>query len=975
MSKKTSAGTPLTAAAQAATATHESLSRHRSVWEMRADGWIGMVDDLGRLADMHRDHPDWAICGARVQAIAKALAPVESYWAFPGGRVFTELCTWIARGEYSRAHQSVRRIHRMLAAQTYRHESTSVSSDADGPSQIEADNERQAQLSRPYFEVLIVDEMTAAEEDALRRRVHRKRNPDDDFVFDIVVVPSFEDALIATLVNFNLQAVVIRHGFPFRSVYHNDMLRRFLDSVDGSIESLAESERGLLLGRQIAQLRPELDLYLVTDTNVEDVAARVGDTFRRVFFREEDHTELYSSIMRGVGKRHSTPFFNALREYAKQPTGVFHALPLARGKSIMNSNWIGDLLQFYGMNLFMAETSATSGGLDSLLDPVGPLKVAQEYAARAYGARRTYFVTNGTSTANKIVVQALVRPDDIVLVDRNCHKSHHYGLVLAGAQVAYLDSYPLDEYSMYGAVPIRHIKQTLLDFRKAGTLNRVRLVLLTNCTFDGIVYDVERVMLECLAIKPDLVFLWDEAWFAFACCHPIYRQRTGMATAKKLAETLPSPEYAARYAEFQAGFPDEAWDDDERVLGTRLLPDPAKARVRVFATHSTHKTLTALRQGSMIHVWDQDFRDKAEDAFHEAYMTHTSTSPNYQILASLDVGRRQVELEGYELVQRQLELAMTLREQVLNHPLLKRYMRFLRVSDLVPDAYRESGVLSYYNQETGWNNLEAAWRNDEFALDPSRCTLAIGATGVDGDTFKNQYLMDKYGIQINKTSRNTVLFMTNIGSTRSAVAYLIEVLVKIARDIERKVLDMSSIERRIHDKRVRSLTLEQPPLPDFSAFHGAFRVSGGTGPNQTRDGHIRSAFFLSYDDGNCEYIDMADAARAIQAGRELVSALFVIPYPPGFPILVPGQLISAAILQFMAALDVKEIHGFRPELGFRIFTAEALSRVGELTAARAALAESGRTPYPVERTSKAHHQPTDLDADSVAESPNLRIAS
>ena len=94
------------------------------------------------------------------------------------------------------------------------------------------------------------------------------------------------------------------------------------------------------------------------------------------------------------------------------------------------------------MNLFMAETSATSGGLDSLLDPVGPLKKAQEFAARAFGARRTFFVTNGTSTANKIVVQALVRPGDIVLVDRNCHKSHHYGLVLAGAQVAYLDSLP-----------------------------------------------------------------------------------------------------------------------------------------------------------------------------------------------------------------------------------------------------------------------------------------------------------------------------------------------------------------------------------------------------------------------------------------------------------------------------------------------------------------------------------------------------
>jgi len=555
-----------------------SLSRHRSVWEMRADGWINLVDDLSRLAILPPEHAERERRSQSVAELVAMLAPIESYWAFPGHRVFSELCTWIERGELARAHQAARRIHRVLAARTYRHEASALEGDGDLPSQIETDSERQAQLSRPYFEVLIVDEMSNSEEEALRRRVQRKRHSDDDFIFDVVVVPSFEDALIATLVNFNLQAVVIRHGFPFRSVYHNDMLRRFLDGMDDGIEKMPESERGPLLGRQIAQLRPELDLYLVTDVNVEDIAARMGETFKRIFFGEEDHIELSSSIMKGVGDRHRTPFFNALREYAKQPTGVFHALPLARGKSIMNSSWIGDLAEFYGMNLFMAETSATSGGLDSLLDPVGPLKLAQEYAARAFGARRTYFATNGTSTANKIVVQALVRPDDIVLIDRNCHKSHHYGLVLAGAQVTYLDSYPLDEYSMYGAVPLRHIKQTLLDYRRAGTLGRVRLVLLTNCTFDGIVYDVERVMMECLAIKPDLVFLWDEAWFAFACCHPIYRQRTGMASAAKLCAKLQTESYAKRYAEFSANID---WDNEEQLLNTRLIPDPEKTRIRV----------------------------------------------------------------------------------------------------------------------------------------------------------------------------------------------------------------------------------------------------------------------------------------------------------------------------------------------------------------------------------------------------------
>lgn len=901
-----------------------SLGHHRSVWEIRSDGWINLVDDTRYLSNLVLNAPDRASILKRIQQTVDFLTPIESYWAFPGKRVFADLCQYIEQEEFASAYQIARRIHRALTASTYRHDNNVLDSDRELPSQIETDSEQQARLSRPYFEVLIVDEMSMSEEDALRRRVQSKRSVDDKFIFDIVVVPSFEDALIATLVNFNLQAVVIRHGFPFRSVNHIELLERFLNGIDTNIEAMPELERGPLLGRQISKIRPELDLYLVTDVGVEDIAACVGgEIFKRIFFGEEDHIELYSAIMKGVGERHRTPFFYALRDYAKQPTGTFHALPLARGKAILNSNWIGDLAQFYGMNLFMAETSATSGGLDSLLDPVGPLKLALEYAARAFGARRTYFATNGTSTCNKIVVQSLVHEGDIVLVDRNCHKSHHYGLVLTGAQVAYLDSYPLNEYSMYGAVPISHIKETLLNFKQAGTLHRVKLVLLTNCTFDGIVYDVERVMMECLAIKPDLVFLWDEAWFAFAGCHPIYRQRTAMSNAARLAERFKDPAYAQTYAEWKETID---WDDTQQLLETRLMPDPALARVRVYATHSTHKTLTALRQGSMIHIWDQDFKEKSEEAFLEAYMTHTSTSANYQILATLDVGRRQVELEGYELVQRQLELAMGLREQVMNHPLLKKHFQFLKVGDLIPAEYRESGINSYFDEGNGWTNLEKAWNTDEFVMDPTRATLMIGHIGMDGDTFKNKELMDKYGIQINKTSRNTVLFITNIGTTRSAIAYLIEVLIKIARNVEMRVADMSSIERSIHEKKVRSLTLEQPPLPDFSAFHKAFRGQSENTDFEsfTRDGNVRRAFFLSYEDESCEYVDMSEAAKAIAAGRELVSALFVIPYPPGFPILVPGQIISMEILKFMEALDVREIHGFRPELGFRVFKQSVL---------------------------------------------------
>ena len=111
----------------------DSLSRHRSIWELRADNWISLVDNLDRIATLARDHFDWEPCLARVRATVAMLEPIEHYWAFPGDKVFAQLATWIDRDEFARAHQYARRIHRMLAAQTYRHENTGLDSDTTCP--------------------------------------------------------------------------------------------------------------------------------------------------------------------------------------------------------------------------------------------------------------------------------------------------------------------------------------------------------------------------------------------------------------------------------------------------------------------------------------------------------------------------------------------------------------------------------------------------------------------------------------------------------------------------------------------------------------------------------------------------------------------------------------------------------------------------------------------------------------------------
>ena len=902
---------------------------YNSVAQMRADAWCRLEDAAGQLVRLAAaGKPTDSHQGICAEVLAK-LEPIEPYWAYPGGAQIARIARIFATGDYAKFAQAVTHVSHALSRETYRSGQSDMF-DADDEDYFPAVAGRAeagpgGKREPKYFEVLAVESLTEAQELQLRKEVHRWRRPDDEFVYEVVIVSNAVEALIAVQLNVNLQAVVVGRRFAAQSGRDLGSLADFVDPAIAEEvgEEKSSDERAGILATALRELRPGLDRYLMTEIDVENVAGRLGQNFQRVFHLRDGLLELHLSILQGVADRYRTPFFSALKEYSQRPTGVFHALPISQGKSIVNSHWIKDMVDFYGLEVFMAETSATCGGLDSLLEPTGPLREAQQLAAKAFGSRQTYFVTNGTSTANKIITQSLVAPGDIVLLDRNCHQSHHYGMMLGGANVVYLEAYPLNDYTMYGAVPLREIKSKLLQLRRAGKLDRVKMIALTNCTFDGIVYDVERVMQECLAIKPDLVFLWDEAWFAFARFHSVLRSRTAMHAARKLRDTLQDPGYAAAYEEQLARDAENPPTDDE-LLERRLRPDPAKARVRVYAAQSTHKTLTSLRQGSMIHVFDQDFEQKVAESFHEAYMAHTSTSPNYQILASLDLGRRQVALEGIELVARQIENAMQLRDAIDNHPLLSKYMACLRTSDMIPEDFRASHIGQPLR--TGLRAMVKAWETDEFVLDPSRITLSIGRTGYNGDEFKRDQLMDRYGVQINKTSRNTVLFMTNIGTTRSSVAFLVEVLVKIAGELDENLSEVSLAERTRFENKVRRLTTNTAPLPDFSGFHPVFRDHSGS--VETPEGDVRRAFYLSYDDTNCEYLSGTEIEEKLEAGNQVVSATFVTPYPPGFPVLVPGQLFSRQILTFVRDLDTKEIHGYKPDLGYRVYTDKAIEMCG-----------------------------------------------
>jgi arginine decarboxylase len=428
-----------------------------------------------------------------------------------------------------------------------------------------------------------------------------------------------------------------------------------------------------------------------------------------------------------------------------------------------------------------------------------------------------------------------------------------------------------------------------------------------------------------------LIFLWDEAWFGFARFSPFLRPRTAMGAANAIEAWLHDPKSVAAYEKQQAEL--GANPTEETLLKTRLIPDPRKVKLRVYQTHSTHKSMSALRQGSMLLVKDVEFHS-VEQQFKEAVFTHASTSPNQQLIASLEVARRQMELEGYGLVHNAIDIALAIRQAVAQHPLISKYFHMLGADKMVPAAYRESGFTDYLDPKSNWAAAHRSLQDDEFCLDPTRMTLVCGSAGFDGTQFKGM-LADRYNIQLNKTSRNSVLLQSNINNTRSDVAHLIRVLVEISNEIDQRLAEGGANVRKTFDARVKSLMTDVPDLPNFSHFHAAFRADAG---KRTNEGDIRGGFYSAYDAAGCEFIRLADPEidRRLKEGPDLVSASFVIPYPPGFPIMVPGQVITQETIDFMRKLDVKEIHGYDAAEGLKLVRAEALAKRTGTPAKRAA---------------------------------------
>lgn len=893
--------------------TSQRIDQFFLFYSSRADSWR-------KLASAAQEWVRNSDNGPALTAAFAEITPAEQFHAFPGARSLKTLAEFIEAGRANDAAALARRISEIILLDGGMPETLEATdgTEPEGldvlPTVLGGGGHR-----RPHFETLFVTEQPPQRWPALCDQFRCLRRPEDQFTYEPVFVDSFEDAICAAIMNPRIASVVTVDDMSYRSRNEAPILREILEPL---IPERLGNASGIDLAQILKGIRPELDIHILSDRDVEAMAGNTNlSGIRRIFYAIEEPLELHLSILEGIGSRYETPFFDNLKKYAQRPIGTFHALPIARGKSVFRSDWIRDMGEFYGLNLFLAESSATTGGLDSLLEPTGNIKKAQDYAARAFGADRAFFVTNGTSTSNKMVVQALMKPGDIVIVDRNCHKSHHYGFVLGGCQPLYVEAFPLTSYSMYGGVPLATIKKALLDLKSEGRLDRVRMLDLTNCTFDGHMYNTRRVMEECLAIKPDLIFLWDEAWSGFARWSPFLRYRTAMGAASAIRAWADDKSSIAAYKHQQDVLGSNP--SDEALMETRLIPDPRKLRLRVYQTNSTHKSMSAIRQGSMVLVHDVDFAE-VESQFHEAIFTHASTSPNQQLIASLDVARRQMELEGFRLVMNAITIALRIRHAVNKHPLISKYFRILGAKEMIPDEYRSSSFKDYLEPGTNWGDIVRAMHEDEFYLDPTRMTLVCGTAGFDGTQFK-RLLAEDFNIQVNKTSRNSVLLQSNINNTRSDVAHLVRVLAGICTELEERLKRGGTNVVETFEARVKSLMHDLPDMPNFSRFHDAFRGDAGV---LTTEGDIRSAFYSAYLEDECEYLRLqsAEIDTRLDDGPELVSANFVIPYPPGFPIMVPGQVLTRETIDYMRKLDVKEIHGYEAAKGLKLLNIEQFGR-------------------------------------------------
>lgn len=561
------------------------------------------------------------------------------------------------------------------------------------------------------------------------------------------------------------------------------------------------------------------------------------------------------------------PFFKALTHYAADGSYSWHCPGHSGGVAFLKSP-VGQMFhQFFGENMLRADVCNAVDELGQLLDHTGPVAASERNAARIYNCDHLYFVTNGTSTSNKMVWNSTVAPGDVVVVDRNCHKSVLHSIIMTGAIPVFLMP-TRNHFGIIGPIPKSEFEwdniQKKIDRNPFATNKHVkpRVLTITQSTYDGVLYNVEEIK-EMLDGKIDTLH-FDEAWLPHATFHDFY--------------------------------------GDYHAIGADR---PRCKESMVFSTQSTHKLLAGLSQASQILVQDAENNQLDRDVFNEAYLMHTSTSPQYSIVASIDVAAAMMEAPGgTALVEESLMEALDFRRamrKIDEEWGSDWWFKVWGPNDLSEEGLeeRDAWMLKADDAWHGFGNLAENFN----MLDPIKATIITPGLDINGD-FSNEIgipaaivtrYLSEHGVIVEKTGLYSFFIMFTIGITKGRWNTMVAALQQFKDDYD-KNQPLWKVLPEFVQKHPR---YERMGLKDLcSKIHTVYKANDVA--------RLTTEMYLS---------DMVPAMKptdafAKMAHREIdrvpidelegrVTAVLLTPYPPGIPLLIPGEQFNKIIVRYL----------------------------------------------------------------------------
>jgi arginine decarboxylase len=560
------------------------------------------------------------------------------------------------------------------------------------------------------------------------------------------------------------------------------------------------------------------------------------------------------------------PFFRALLDYAQDGSYSWHCPGHSGGVAFLKSP-VGQMFhQFFGENMLRADVCNAVDELGQLLDHTGPVAASERNAARIFNSDHLFFVTNGTSTSNKIVWHSTVAPDDIVVVDRNCHKSILHAIMMTGAVPVFLTP-TRNHYGIIGPIPKAEFERESIQkkidanpFIK-GKTKKPRILTITQSTYDGVLYNVETLK-QMLDGRIDTLH-FDEAWLPHAAFHDFYK--------------------------------------DMHAIG-KDRPRPKDSII--FSTQSTHKLLAGLSQASQILVQESNSYKLNSHTFNEAFLMHTSTSPQYAIIASCDVAAAMMEPPGgTALVEESIAEAMDFRramKKVDDEWGKDWWFKVWGPDNITAEGVgaRDAWVLKTSDKWHGFGKLVSGFN----MLDPIKATIITPGLNLNGNFDESgipagmvtKYLAE-HGVIVEKCGLYSFFIMFTIGITKGRWNTLLTALQQFKDDYDKNQpiwrilpefaakypqyerVGLHDLCQQIHDTYKKHNVAKMTTEMYLSDMQPAMKPS---------DAFAR----MAHDEIDRVEIDHLE-------GR--VTAVLLTPYPPGIPLLIPGERFNKTIVDYL----------------------------------------------------------------------------